>query len=110
MKAEKAKLIKIKKNLEKIDHSLVSLFHILADYSRFHIFWLVVNFKDLCVSQIAEVSNITVSAASQHLRMMEMAGLVERVKKGQRTCFKINEKNILVKDIIKILKIAKSRN
>lgn len=79
-------------------------FQALGDPGRFHIFRILIQHHDICVTDIANIFGITVSAASQQLRILERLGLILRVRMGQMVCYEINNENSIAKQLIKLLK------
>ena len=82
------------------------VFQALGDAGRFNIFRLLMEYHDICVTDVAKVFKITVSAASQQLRVLERLGLVSRTRMGQRVCYKINLENPAAKRLIKLLRAS----
>lgn len=80
-----------------------SIFGVLGDPSRFRILELIARKKDFCVSEIAFALKISVPAVSQQFRILEMAGLVERERMGQKICYKLKKKDSVVRSILKII-------
>lgn len=80
------------------------VFQALGDSSRFNIFRLLMEYHDICVTDVANVFDITVSAASQQLRVLERLGLVIKMRMGQMVCYEINQKNPITKQLVKLLK------
>ena len=79
------------------------IFNVLGDPSRFRILELLAKKKDFCVSEIASALKISVPAASQQFRILEMAGLVERKRMGQRICYKVKRNDSIVRSILKLI-------
>ncbi len=79
------------------------VFQALGDTGRFNIFRLLMEHHDICVTDVANVFNITVSAASQQLRVLERLGLVVKMRMGQMVCYEINQENPITKQLIKLL-------
>ena len=79
------------------------IFNVLGDPSRFRILELIAKKKDFCVSEIASALKISVPAASQQFRILEMAGLVERKRMGQRICYKVKRNDSIVRSILKLI-------
>lgn len=79
------------------------IFDALGDPTRFRIFRLLAEHGELCVTDIANVFEITMPAASQQLKILELTDLVEWKRMGQMICYRINKKNPITKSIIKIL-------
>ena len=87
------------------DESWPLKFNALADVGRFRIFKLMLKRREVCVTDVANVLQISLPAASQQLRIMEHAGLVRRERMGQMMCYSIRKDDPPVKSIIKIVKI-----
>ena len=65
-------------------------FNALGDKTRFRLFQLLAEQQAICVSQLAEALAITPACVSQHMKILSDAGLVSRVREGQRVCYEIN--------------------
>jgi len=83
--------------------ALCEAFRILGDWSRYRIMKTLLEAKELCVSDISEIVGISMSATSQHLRVLEMAGLVESERMGQMICYKPLLEHSKVKALIKLI-------
>ncbi|MBI3495490.1 winged helix-turn-helix transcriptional regulator [Candidatus Berkelbacteria bacterium] len=81
------------------------VFSALADANRFTIFKLLLDRQDLCVSDIANIVAISVPAASQQLKFLELAGLVKRQRNGQMICYEARSRDPLIRSIIKVLQV-----
>ncbi|GIW66495.1 MAG: hypothetical protein KatS3mg095_0393 [Candidatus Parcubacteria bacterium] len=90
--------------LKKINPKLAVILRALGDKCRCSIFILIIKHKDLCVTDIAKICGITVSAASQHLRILERLGLVVSIKMGKEVCYQVNKKDFFVKQLINFIK------
>lgn len=64
-----------------------TIFSALGDKTRFKLFQLLAGEPKGCVSQLADELNITPACVSQHMRVLADAGLVTRVRAGQRVCY-----------------------
>lgn len=69
---------------------LPQIFNALGDKTRFRLFQLLAEKKQICVSQLADELAISPACVSQHMKILADAGLVERLRDGQRVCFQIN--------------------
>lgn len=98
-----AQIEKIRKSLNAKASPLPAVFGALSDQGRYRIFLLLLRNKGLCVTDISRILNISVPAASQQFKILEKAGLVFRERMGQMTCYSLDEKNPIVKSIIKLL-------
>lgn len=70
--------------------NLAQTFNALGDKTRFRLFQLLSEQKQICVSQLAETLSITPACVSQHMKILTEAGLVSRARNGQRVCYEIN--------------------
>ena len=92
-----------RKDIATEEEQLPFMFNALSDMGRYRIFKLLLQRHDLCVTDVANVLGISVPAASQQLRIMEMSGLVKKERMGQMTCYCVRVDDPLVKSIIKII-------
>lgn len=65
------------------------IFNALGDKTRFRLFQLLSEKKQICVSELAAELNISVAGVSQHMKILADAELVNRVREGQRVCYEI---------------------
>jgi len=79
------------------------VFQALGDSGRFNIFRLLMGHHDICVTDVSNVFGITVSAASQQLRVLERLGLVIKIRMGQMVCYEVNLENTIAKQMVKLL-------
>lgn len=68
----------------------VKIFRALGDKTRFRLFQLLVEKPEACVGQLAESLNISSACVSQHMKVLSDAGLIIRVRSGQRVCYKLS--------------------
>jgi len=103
---EKTAIDKIKKRLDasEDDAILTEVFKLLGDKSRYRIVKILTEEGELCVSDLAAVLDASMSAVSQHLRVLEMSGLVAGERMGQMMCYKPLMEHPKVKAIIKLMK------
>lgn len=99
---EKKDVIKIQKELQNADTHSTLMFQALGDRSRFLMLKLLAERKGLCVTDIANVFGTTVSAASQHLKVLERAGLVKKSKTGQTVCYTVSN-NKTTKSVLNVV-------
>ncbi|MBI3589029.1 MAG: winged helix-turn-helix transcriptional regulator [Candidatus Liptonbacteria bacterium] len=100
----KKQIIDIKSEIGTTTTTFPLVFQALGDSGRFNIFRLLMEHHDICVTDVANVFGITVSAASQQLRVLERLGLVIKMRMGQMVCYEINEENVITKQLVKLLK------
>lgn len=98
-----AELTKLKRLLTKQDDRLPIVFAALSDAHRCAMFRSIIQHKELCVSDIAHALGISMSLASQHLKILEITKLVFRERKGRSVYFHPNTQDHLVSSIIKAI-------
>lgn len=74
----------------------------LGDKTRFKMFKIMQNSKQMCVSEIASELGLSVPAVSQNFRIMELVGLVDKQRDGQKMCYELKMSNPLIKKLIQI--------
>lgn len=67
----------------------LAIFNALGDKTRFGLFKLLAEQPEWCVGQLADKLKISSACVSQHMKILSDAGLVQRVREGQRVCYKI---------------------
>jgi ArsR family transcriptional regulator, lead/cadmium/zinc/bismuth-responsive transcriptional repressor len=92
---------KLKKLLTKEDERLPIVFNALSDPKRCLIFRSFLKREKLCVSDIAKTLGISMSLASQHLKILEITGLLTREREGRVIYFRPKVSDELVRTIIK---------
>ncbi len=83
--------------------ALCEAFRILGDWNRYRMMKTLLEAKELCVSDIAKIVGISMSATSQHLRILEMSGLVTGERMGQTICYKPLMSHPKVKALITLI-------
>jgi ArsR family transcriptional regulator len=93
----------IKGQLGSRDKRLVSAMQLLGDNTRYKMFKLMSRDSELCVSQIAEQLGISAPAVSQHFRIFELVGLVDKQRTGQKICYSLKKNDELVDNLTQFL-------
>lgn len=83
------------------DDRLPIVFAALGDPRRCMIFRSFLKRDRLCVSDVARTLGISMSLASQHLKVLEVTKLIVREKEGRTVFYKPNTDDELVRSIIK---------
>jgi DNA-binding transcriptional ArsR family regulator len=94
-------ITKLKKILTHEDNRLPIVFNALSDGNRCKIFRSFLKREKLCVSDISKILGISMSLASQHLKILEITKLLTREREGRMIYFRPNLKDELVVAIIK---------
>ena len=79
------------------------VFKALGDPTCFKLVQKLLEDRNICVSELAEVVDISVAGVSQQLKILEQAHVIQRVRNGQRICYQINREDPLVGQIIHII-------
>lgn len=96
----KRRIATLQKKITQDDGALALMFGALGDSNRFRIFTLLLEPQGLCVTDLANILNLTVSAVSQHLRILEMTGLLSKKRDGQMLCYQIRVEDPTVKELV----------
>ena len=97
-------LHKVQKSVTEAKDRLALVFEALGDPTRLNIFRLLSRKKrDLCVTDVANIFEMSVPAASYQLKILEMVGLIQRARMGKMTCYALREKDPLVRSVVKII-------
>ena len=96
-------LQKIKKGLHENDGRLAVVFQAFSDPSRLQIIRLLIQHHNICVTEIARILHVSVPAASQQLRFLELSGIIRRKRKGQMICYEMEAENSVVSSVVKLL-------
>ncbi len=98
MKLLKSKPVKLNSHEERV----VGAMQVLGDKTRFKIFKILQSGKEMCVTEIADAVGISVPAVSQHFRIFEFVGLVDKTRYGQKICYTLKKDDQLVQNLIHI--------
>ena len=96
-----AEISKLQTLLKREDERLPIIFNALSDPKRCKIFRSFLKRDRLCVSDIAHILGISMSLASQHLKILEITKLLTREREGRVIYFKPNTADELVRTIIR---------
>lgn len=92
---EEKEIASIKKEIKKVDflEEITTFSKVLGDTTRGKIVHLLYKYEALCVCDIANILDISIASASQHLRKMTFMGLVDSHKKGTTVFYMISDKS-----------------
>lgn len=98
-------LKKIRKTFNDAKESLlVDSFKAIGDNNRHRIFKLLSTCGKMSASDIAAALKMSRPLTSQHLKIMEQAQLLNKIKIGLHRFYQLNEKNSLVRTLSKTIK------
>lgn len=82
----------ITENLSRIEdfQSIAEVFKQLSDASRLRIFFLLCH-EETCVSEIAELVNMTTPAVAHHLKLLKSAGLIASRRCGKEVYYQVSD-------------------
>ena len=86
-------------------NDISDIFKALGDKTRYKLMKLLLERKNICVSELAEEVNISVAGVSQQLKILEQAHLIERCREGQRICYAVDTTSPTNKKLLKILEL-----
>ncbi|MBW3569357.1 metalloregulator ArsR/SmtB family transcription factor [Candidatus Parcubacteria bacterium] len=86
------------------EDKIVSTLQVLGDKTRFKMFKILTSGREMCVSEIAAELNISTPAVSQHFRIFELVGLVEKQRYGHKICYALKNDDQLIKEFKAIFK------
>lgn len=95
----KLQLAKIRSNFNGAPQR--AIFKILSDTNRYRIFQILSTQQELTVSDMAEILKISIPLASQHLKILELGGLLQKEKIGQKAYLNLVTDNVIAQSIIK---------
>lgn len=96
-------LQKNRKILSKIDKSMTATFKVLSDVNRYRIFRILVEQPKLSVGNIALILGISLPLASQHIKILVNANLLQKERDGKKVFPKLERDNPFVKTIVKTI-------
>ena len=99
----KLKIMQLRKDALNPDARLPMVFNALSDAGRYHMFKLLSQRQQLCVTDIAHIMNISVPAASQQLKLLEMSGLVRRRRHVQMICYSLQKNSSYVRSMLRLV-------
>ncbi|MEK7643783.1 MAG: metalloregulator ArsR/SmtB family transcription factor [Patescibacteria group bacterium] len=103
----------IKKNRDRFngeDKSTVATFKALSDINRYRIFRILIDYPKLTIGDIAQILDISLPLASQHLKILVLNNLIQKERSGKRILTRLERKNPFVQAIIKAIKIILKLN
>lgn len=102
----KAAVQKNRKILSEADKRMAETFKVLSDVNRYRIFRILVEQPKLTVGTIAEILVISLPLASQHIKVLVQANLIQKQREGKKVFPKIAQDNPFVPAILKTIKHA----
>lgn len=82
-------------NLSKIENRFLiksKLFEVFSDPTRLKIIYILKRSKELCVTDLARILNLSISAVSHQLKILENSEIVIKKRMGKIICYALNKK------------------
>lgn len=79
------------------------IFYSLSDTTRLRIVELLEQYENICVSELAEALDVSSAAVSQHMRILELSGIIRRERHGQKTCYQLQTEDPIIQDVLAII-------
>lgn len=92
--------------LGETDKNMAATFKVLSDLNRYRIFRILVEQPKLSVSTIAQILDISLPLASQHIKILAHVNLIQKERDGKKIFPKIKQDNPFVPAILKTIKHA----
>lgn len=87
------------------DRDLASIFKSLGEINRFRIFKLVMAAPMITVSAVAKILDISVPLASQHVKLLEAAQLLTKIRSGKIVHLQLNLENPVVDEVVQSIRL-----
>lgn len=85
------------------DAQIVSMFKALNEINRYRILCILTKNPNLSVSDVAEILDISLPLASQHIKVLTQSNLLQKNREGRRVFTKLNQSNPFVKVIVRAI-------
>ncbi|MDP3793790.1 MAG: metalloregulator ArsR/SmtB family transcription factor [Candidatus Uhrbacteria bacterium] len=85
---------------------MAAAFKVLSDVNRYRIFRILADQPKISVSNIAKILNISLPLASQHIKILVHANLMEKERDGKKVFPKLEYGNPFVQAIVKTIQQA----
>lgn len=101
------KEIQAKRNLlSETDKNMAAAFKVLSDVNRYRIFRILADQPNISVSNIAKILNISLPLASQHIKILTYANILQKRRNGKKVFPKLEHSNPFVQAIVKTIQEA----
>lgn len=92
------------------DEQIVSMFKALNEVNRYRILCILTKNPNLSVGDIAEILNISLPLASQHIKVLTQCRLLQKVREGKRVKAQLDKDNPFVQAIVEVIQKAQTNN
>lgn len=102
----KKEILKNRAILSESDKSMAAAFKVLSDINRYRIFRVLAQQPKLSVGNIALILNISLPLASQHIKILAHANLLQKEKGGKKVFPRLEYGNPFVQAVVKTIEEA----
>lgn len=102
----KRELEEKRKILSESDKTIAAAFKVLSDLNRYRIFRILAEQPKYSVSNIAHILNISLPLASQHIKVLVHAGLIQKERGGKKVFPKLEYSNPFVQAVVKTIELV----
>ncbi len=102
----KKEILENRRIFSETDKIMAATFKTFSDVNRYRIFRILAEQPELAVSSIAEILDISLPLASQHIKILAHANLLKKERTGKKVLTKLEHNNPFVKAMVKIIKQA----
>ncbi|MFA6427908.1 MAG: metalloregulator ArsR/SmtB family transcription factor [Candidatus Magasanikbacteria bacterium] len=95
-----------RKIFSETDKSMAAAFKVLSDVNRFRIFRILAQQPKISISSIARILNISLPLASQHVKILTHAKLLQKEKNGKKVYPRLEYANPFVQAVVKTIQEA----
>ncbi len=88
------------------DKSMAAAFKVLSDINRYRIFRILSQQPKISISSIARILNISLPLASQHIKVLEHARLLQKERGGKKVFPQLESGNPFVQAVTKTIQEA----
>lgn len=88
------------------DKHMAAAFKVLSDVNRYRIFRILAQQPKISVSDIARILNISLPLASQHLKVLTNANILQKERDGKKVFPKLEQGNPFVQAVVKTIQEA----
>ena len=86
-----------------VDERATTAFKALSDLNRYRIFRILTEHPQISISNIADIMDISLPLASQHIKVLEQAGLLRKERIGKTVLPKLVRTDPFVQAIVKTI-------
>ncbi len=95
-----------RKILSETDKKMAAAFKVLSDVNRYRIFRILAEQPKLSVSNIARILDISLPLASQHIKILTHANLLQKERDGKKVFPKLEQDNPFVRAVVKTIDLV----